>query len=68
MCDARKQFTILQYNVQKSYTVMNLLRDKKALQYDIIAVQEPWMNDYDSKMTHNPTRGRFHTFMSTTAG
>ena len=68
MCDTHKKFTILQYNVQKSYTVMNLLlRDKKALEYDVLAIQEPWLNDRDSKMTHNPTRGRFHTFMSTSA-
>ena len=59
-------FSILQYNFQKSYDVMNiLLKNQKTWNYDILAIQEPWLNSHDEKLTHNPTARRFRTFMST---
>ncbi len=64
---AQKQSTlsILQYNVQKSYAVMNLLlRNKSAWKFDIIAIQEPWINNYDEKATHNPSQGRFKAYLA----
>jgi hypothetical protein len=60
----RSTLSILQYNVQKSYDVMNLLlRNKKSSEFDIIAIQEPWLNDHDQKLTHNPSLGRFKAYM-----
>ena len=56
---------ILQYNVQKSYSVMAaLLRDPAVLQYDVIAIQEPWLNPRDRAATHNPTQGNFRTWLA----
>jgi hypothetical protein len=51
------QLRILQYNVRKSKdTVMaTLLRDKKAAEYDIIDVQEPWVNPFMAT-THHPAK------------
>src|ERR1700684_4177489 len=64
-----RSFKILQYNVQKSYTVMAaLLRDPQVLQFDVIAIQEPWLNSFDRSRTHNPTQGRFFVYMNTTEG
>jgi hypothetical protein len=54
---------IVQYNVQKRYdTTSALLRDPAMAKYNIIVIQEPWLNSYN-KMTHNPTGGLFRTFM-----
>ena len=52
---------ILQYNVRKSRdTVMaTLLRDPKVMDYDILAVQEPWRNPFMST-THHPAKAQFH--------
>ena len=56
---------ILQYNVQqKADTMAALLRDPRVLGYDIIAIQEPWLNWHDKRLTHNPTSGRYKVFMS----
>lgn len=47
------RLAIIQYNVQKQHTVMwTLLRDPLITNYDIIAVQEPWIAK--NGRTHNP--------------
>lgn len=53
--------SILQYNVRKSRdTVMaTLLRDPKAAEIDVLAIQEPWRNPYTAT-THHPTKDTFH--------
>jgi len=64
------KFTIIQYNVQKSYTVMNLLLKSPRVIHeepDIIAIQEPWLNSHGINTTHNPTCGRYRAFMSTSS-
>ena len=67
MSSVNQHLKILQYNVQKSYPVMAaLLRDPKVLQYDVLAIQEPWLNTYDQRRTHNPTQGHFSVFMNNT--
>jgi exonuclease III len=52
---------ILQYTVRKSRdTVMaTLLRDPRVMEYDILAIQEPWKNPFMST-THHPAKDRFH--------
>jgi endonuclease/exonuclease/phosphatase (EEP) superfamily protein YafD len=59
-----KNLKILQYNVQKSYTTMQeLLRDKRAWKFDIIAIQEPHRQHYkDLPTTTNPQAGRFYLY------
>ena len=48
----RQQLRIIQYNVQKSYPVMNtLLKDPRVLDYTVICIQEPWLNGRNSKQT-----------------
>jgi hypothetical protein len=60
----KQQLRIIQYNVQKSYPVMNtLLKDPRVLDYTVICIQEPWLNGRNSKQTHNPTQGNFEVFM-----
>ncbi|KAJ3562896.1 hypothetical protein NPX13_g8391 [Xylaria arbuscula] len=53
--------SILQYNVRKARdTVMaTMLRDPNVLEFDVIAVQEPWRNPYQAT-THHPAKARFH--------
>lgn len=53
--------TILQYNVRKSKdeVMATLLRDPRILDYDILALQEPWRNPFIST-THNPISNSFH--------
>lgn len=57
----KNQLNILQYNVRKSKnTVMaTLLRDARVADYDIIAIQEPWVNPFMST-THHPAKDIFH--------
>jgi hypothetical protein len=57
----RPQLRILQYNVRKSKdTVMaTMLRDPKVLEYDILAIQEPWRNPF-KETTHHPAKNEFH--------
>lgn len=52
---------ILQYNVRKSRdTVMaTLLRDPRVMEYEILAIQEPWRNPFMST-THHPAKAHFH--------
>src|SRR5271170_3889754 len=52
---------ILQYNVNKSKdkVLVGLLEDPRVSDFDIIAVQEPWRNRYDSA-TYNTRDSGFH--------
>lgn len=53
--------SILQYNVRKSRDVVmaTLLRDPKILDFDILAIQEPWRNPFTTT-THHPAKANFH--------
>ncbi len=53
--------SILQYNTRKSkdQVMASFLRDPKVLEYDIIAIQEPWRNPYTAT-THNPISQQYH--------
>jgi endonuclease/exonuclease/phosphatase (EEP) superfamily protein YafD len=46
---------ILQYNVNKSRNkvLAALLEDQRLKTYDVIAIQEPWRNPFDSQ-AYNP--------------
>ncbi|KAI8395899.1 hypothetical protein FOFC_21429 [Fusarium oxysporum] len=63
--DANRQITQqsqqMEYNVRKSKdTVMaTLLRDPDIGRYDILAIQEPWKNPFDTT-THHPAKDQFH--------
>src|SRR3954447_2714719 len=52
---------ILQYNVNKSRNkvLAALLEDQRLKMYDVIAVQEPWRNPFDSQ-AYNPRDSGFH--------
>jgi ribonuclease HI len=52
--------SILQYNVRKSrdQVMAGLLADEQALEYDIIAIQEPWRNPFHYT-TYHPVKDRF---------
>jgi hypothetical protein len=52
--------SILQYNVNKSRdkVMAGLLADERALEYDIIAIQEPWRNPF-YHTTYHPVKDRF---------
>lgn len=51
---------ILQYNVWKSKdkVMAPLLRDRAILDYDVIAIQEPWVNPFEHN-SHNPISSSF---------
>ncbi len=53
--------TILQHNVMKSRdkVMAAMLRDPNIWDYDILAIQEPWKNPYNSA-THHSCKDRFH--------
>ena len=55
------QLRILQYNVQKSRDVVlaSLFKDRRILEYDILAIQEPWRNPFISTSYH-PLKAHFH--------
>lgn len=59
--NSKTTLKILQYNVRKSRdTVMaTLLRDPRVMDYDVLAVQEPWRNPFMST-THHPAKAQFH--------
>lgn len=59
--NSKTTLKILQYNVRKSRdTVMaTLLRDPRVMEYDILAIQEPWRNPFMST-THHPAKAQFH--------
>jgi ribonuclease HI len=50
----QQQLHILQYNVQKSRDVVmaGLFQDQAVLQYDILAIQEPWRNPFIATSYH----------------
>jgi ribonuclease HI len=52
---------ILQYNVQKSKDVVmaGLFQDRTVLEYDILAIQEPWRNPFIATSYH-PLKRHFH--------
>lgn len=54
--------SILQYNVGKSRDIVmaTLLRDPKIVDFDILAIQEPWVNPF-MDTTHQPAKDLFHS-------
>ncbi|KAK4075525.1 hypothetical protein Purlil1_12650 [Purpureocillium lilacinum] len=60
---------ILQYNVWKSRDVVlaSLFQNQRILEYDILAIQEPWRNPFIAT-TYHPLKGHFHlTFLDNDA-
>ena len=57
----RQELRILQYNVQKSRDVVlaSLFQDPGILEYDILAIQEPWRNPFINTSYH-PLKTHFH--------
>ncbi|RDL32701.1 uncharacterized protein BP5553_09157 [Venustampulla echinocandica] len=51
---AHRELRILQYNVHKSRDVVlaSLFSDEKVLEYDILAIQEPWRNPFTATTYH----------------
>jgi hypothetical protein len=49
-----RELRILQYNVQKSRDVVlaSLFQDSRILEYDILAIQEPWRNPFITTSYH----------------
>lgn len=56
-----QELRILQYNVQKSRDVVlaDLFRDSRILEYDLLAIQEPWRNPFVAT-SYNPLKMHFH--------
>ena len=52
---------ILQYNVQKSRDVVlaSLFQNPRVLDYDVLAIQEPWRNPF-TNTTYHPLKTHFH--------
>jgi exonuclease III len=59
--DGKSALRILQYNVNKlrNKVLAALLEDQRLKTYDVIAIQEPWRNPFDSQ-TYNPRDSGFH--------
>lgn len=55
-----QELRILQYNVQKSRDVVlaSLFRNPRVLEYDILAIQEPWRNTFINT-TYHPLKTHF---------
>jgi ribonuclease HI len=55
-----QELRILQYNVQKSRDVVlaNLFQDPRVLEYDVLAIQEPWRNPFLAT-TYHPLKEHF---------
>ena len=55
-----RELRILQYNVQKSRDVVlaSLFQNSKTLEYDILAIQEPWRNPFIATSYH-PLKSHF---------
>src|SRR5438046_41957 len=53
---------ILQYNVIKSKDIVMapLLHDQQIIEYDLLAIQEPWRNPFDNSTTHHRLKDHFH--------
>src|SRR6195952_2448735 len=64
-----KEFSIMQYNTRRSYDIMSVfLRNPPILTYDVIAIQEPWINEYgEGFRTHNPAGPHFHALLPPTS-
>lgn len=64
-----QELRILQYNVQKSRDVVlaSLFQDPKILEYDIIAIQEPWRNPFIATSYH-PLKAHFQLIYLDNAG
>jgi len=63
-----QELRILQYNVQKSRDVVmaSLFQDSKILDYDILAIQEPWRNSFIATSYH-PLKEHFQlTYLDNT--
>ncbi|KAF5136457.1 hypothetical protein E5D57_000219 [Metarhizium anisopliae] len=56
-----RQLRILQYNVRKSRDVVldSLFRLPRVLEFDILAIQEPWRNPFKAT-TYHPLKTHFH--------
>lgn len=56
---------VLQYNVEgKRNNMAELLRDPKTWKYDILAIQEPFINKHGAtKQTHNPIKHLFREYI-----
>ena len=61
MTERRQTLSILQYNVNNSRlkTMVPLLEDSGISEFDILAIQEPWKNNY-APTTYNPARAGFY--------
>ncbi|CRG90417.1 putative RNA-directed DNA polymerase from transposon BS [Talaromyces islandicus] len=60
-----QKLQILQYNVQKSRDVVlaSLFQDSRVLEYDILAIQEPWRNPFTAT-TYHPLKTHYQlTYM-----
>ena len=55
-----QELRILQYNVQKSREVVqgSLFQKPKVLEYDVLAIQEPWRNPFIATSYH-PLKAHF---------
>jgi hypothetical protein len=55
------KLALLQYNVNKSRdkVMIGLFQDPRLVGYDILAIQEPWRNSYNSQ-GYNPSPSLFH--------
>ena len=56
----QQELRILQYNVQKSRDVVlaSLFQDPRVLEYDVLAIQEPWRNPFTAT-TYHPLKSSF---------
>jgi hypothetical protein len=56
-----ESLSILQYNVRRSKDIVmaTLLRHPKIMDFNILAVQEPWANSFVDT-THHSAKERFH--------
>jgi hypothetical protein len=64
-----QELRILQYNVQKSRDVVlaSLFQDARVLEYDILAIQEPWRNPFIATSYH-PLKTHYQlTYMNDTS-
>ena len=63
-----RELRILQYNVQKSRDIVlaSLFEDPKVLEYDILAIQEPWRNPFRAT-TYHPLKAHYNlTYLAET--
>jgi hypothetical protein len=60
------KLTLLQYNVNKSRkkVLIGLLGDLRIARFDILAIQEPWKNQYNYE-GYNPSNSPFYLVQKT---